>query len=351
MYCHFLWITVYISKYAFSALMLLVGRQEGHLPCRNWVVRYRHGYLSGARCKWFAYGPADAIATPLSLAPVKSRMVYLPGAGLPRLSWKKGHLMDVVYICVWNSPLPPLFHFKSPFSGVCELAGCPLLLSSSSCSRKEPSGIFGTEFLHTRCPFYRLTNNVKALMEAWSTESTDNHPLALSLVDPLNGPLRWKICRYGDAVWLEGIKGAPGEDAGPGFPGRKGDRGEPGIPGREGKTFFYFNVQMTGVNATATLFLSVFSTICSLLHGQGGPWYEMSGCDCCILYRGKDVRNIFKRLNCLTWNISAYKSKFEYINSFLPILDLENSGFLDTFFIGLLTIGLLAVHVRRFTNT
>jgi len=23
----------------------------------------QHGYLSGARCKWFAYGPADATAT------------------------------------------------------------------------------------------------------------------------------------------------------------------------------------------------------------------------------------------------------------------------------------------------
>ena len=28
---------------------------------------------------------------PSSLAPVKSRMVYLSSAGLPRLSWKKGH--------------------------------------------------------------------------------------------------------------------------------------------------------------------------------------------------------------------------------------------------------------------
>jgi len=37
-----------------------------------------------------AYGPADATATPSSLASVKSRMVYLSGAGLPRLSWKKG---------------------------------------------------------------------------------------------------------------------------------------------------------------------------------------------------------------------------------------------------------------------
>jgi len=37
-----------------------------------------------------AYGPADVTATPSSLAPVKSRMVYLSGAGLSRLSWKKG---------------------------------------------------------------------------------------------------------------------------------------------------------------------------------------------------------------------------------------------------------------------
>jgi len=28
-------------------------------------------------------------ATPSSLAAIKSRMVYLSGAGLPRLSWKK----------------------------------------------------------------------------------------------------------------------------------------------------------------------------------------------------------------------------------------------------------------------
>jgi len=30
-------------------------------------------------------------ATPSSLASLKSRMVYLSGAGIPRLSWKKGH--------------------------------------------------------------------------------------------------------------------------------------------------------------------------------------------------------------------------------------------------------------------
>ena len=76
---------------AFSAFSRLVGRQEGHLACKNWVVRYWRGCLSGARCKWFAYGPTDATATLSSLAPVKSRMVYLSGASLPRFSWKRGH--------------------------------------------------------------------------------------------------------------------------------------------------------------------------------------------------------------------------------------------------------------------
>jgi len=49
--------------YAFSALTLLVGRQEGHPACKkNGVVGYWHGYLSGARCR-LAYVSADATAT------------------------------------------------------------------------------------------------------------------------------------------------------------------------------------------------------------------------------------------------------------------------------------------------
>ena len=47
---------------AFSALTLLVGRQEGHPACKIRVVGYWRGYLSGARCR-LAYGPADATAT------------------------------------------------------------------------------------------------------------------------------------------------------------------------------------------------------------------------------------------------------------------------------------------------
>jgi len=80
-----------LLQHLFSTLTLLVGQQDERPACKNWVVSYWHGYLSEARCKWFAYDPADATATLSSLAPVKSRMVYFSGAGLPRLSWRKGH--------------------------------------------------------------------------------------------------------------------------------------------------------------------------------------------------------------------------------------------------------------------
>jgi len=46
----------------FSALTLLLGRQEGHPACKNRVVGCWCGYLSGARCR-LAYGPADATTT------------------------------------------------------------------------------------------------------------------------------------------------------------------------------------------------------------------------------------------------------------------------------------------------
>ena len=48
------------SHYAFSALTLLVGRQERHQACKSggcW-----RSCLFGARCR-LAYGPADATAT------------------------------------------------------------------------------------------------------------------------------------------------------------------------------------------------------------------------------------------------------------------------------------------------
>jgi len=59
---------------------------------KKWVLRCWHGYLSGSRWKWFAYGPADATATPTSLASLKSRLV------LPFWCW----LTQVVRLSVWR---------------------------------------------------------------------------------------------------------------------------------------------------------------------------------------------------------------------------------------------------------
>ena len=61
--------------------------QEEHLACKNWVMRCWCGYLSWARCRLFAYGPADATAfKPHNLMPhLNPDRFYLVGTGLPRL--------------------------------------------------------------------------------------------------------------------------------------------------------------------------------------------------------------------------------------------------------------------------
>ena len=81
----------------FSALTLLVGWQEGHPACKNWVLGCWHGYLSGARCR-LAYGPADATATHC-LASVKSRLVSPFWYRLTRVVLDKGPLNGCVCVC------------------------------------------------------------------------------------------------------------------------------------------------------------------------------------------------------------------------------------------------------------
>jgi len=55
-------VTLNIQCAAFSALTLLVGRQEGHSACKKLSGGVLAWCLFGARCK-LAYGPADATAT------------------------------------------------------------------------------------------------------------------------------------------------------------------------------------------------------------------------------------------------------------------------------------------------
>jgi len=58
------------SIHAFSALTLLVGRQEGHPACKNL------SYLSRARCK-LAYDQADATATHCLFSKIQIGFTFL----------------------------------------------------------------------------------------------------------------------------------------------------------------------------------------------------------------------------------------------------------------------------------
>ena len=57
------------SCIAFSASTLLVGCQEEHAACKKseWWSPGMVICLQQGRCKWFAYNPADSIATPSSI--------------------------------------------------------------------------------------------------------------------------------------------------------------------------------------------------------------------------------------------------------------------------------------------
>ena len=66
-----------------------LGDRKSIRPVKNWVMTWWCGYVSRARCKWFAYGPANATDTTSSCA---SDWFNLSDVGLPRLSWKTGPL-------------------------------------------------------------------------------------------------------------------------------------------------------------------------------------------------------------------------------------------------------------------
>jgi len=100
------WQVKYLDVYlclAFSALTLLVGRQEGHPVCKkNLSSGCWRCYLSGERCR-FAYNPADAAATHcLLLLRIQIGFTFLVPAH-PGMSGK-GPLNGCV--CVYGSNLP-----------------------------------------------------------------------------------------------------------------------------------------------------------------------------------------------------------------------------------------------------
>ena len=71
-FSNFICLIIHLIVIAFSALILFVGRQEQHMACKNWAMRCWCGHLSGARCRLFAYGPADATAIPKTISSVAS---------------------------------------------------------------------------------------------------------------------------------------------------------------------------------------------------------------------------------------------------------------------------------------
>jgi len=102
--------------------MLLVGQQEGHPACKNWLVRYWHLYLSGARCKWFVSSWRHG-------HPIISCSSKIQN-GLPFWCWltqvvlEKGHYTDVVVLVVRNNVSD---------SVLCLLAGTSQSRSCVSC--------------------------------------------------------------------------------------------------------------------------------------------------------------------------------------------------------------------------
>jgi len=67
-------------------------------PVKSWVMRCWHGYLSEVRCKWLARGPAEATATPSSVASLNPEWFDLSSTSLLRLSLKKA--VKYVTVCL-----------------------------------------------------------------------------------------------------------------------------------------------------------------------------------------------------------------------------------------------------------
>ena len=85
--------------FAFSALTLLVGRQEGHLACKKLsggVLAWLSVWSEMQTCIW----PSGCHCHSLSLASVKSRLVLLFWYRLTQVVLEKGPLNVCVCVCV-----------------------------------------------------------------------------------------------------------------------------------------------------------------------------------------------------------------------------------------------------------
>jgi len=120
--------------------------QEEHPACKNWVVGCWRGYLSAARCR-LAYWPSWCYCHSLSLASVKSRLVYLSGTGWPgkprvylwqwqvRCRWAaEGQSYRILFCGIYLSPECTLkFFFGKRSHGKGPLNVC-IYVTSNMCS-------------------------------------------------------------------------------------------------------------------------------------------------------------------------------------------------------------------------
>jgi len=110
-----------------------LGVRKSTRPVKKWVMSRWCGYLSAARCRLFAYGPADATASqnPHHLLPrLNPDWFHLSGTGLPRLSWKSGRWTGVVVVAVVATWLLAAFRSCSSLASVifCEKWSCGQLI-------------------------------------------------------------------------------------------------------------------------------------------------------------------------------------------------------------------------------
>jgi len=111
-FCQLARVPVCIYFVYFGSVGWVAGRAFGLL--KNSVMRYWHGYLSGARYKWLAYGPANATAIPSSLALVEPRMFYPSGIWM-----------------VWYQHFINMLSWKSPWMSCCCCCCCFCLLHNN----------------------------------------------------------------------------------------------------------------------------------------------------------------------------------------------------------------------------
>ena len=107
-----------------------LGDRNGIRPVKNRVVRYWLGCLSGAWCKWFAYGPADATSTPSYLAPITSIMFTFLVPAYPGIKAVKRICSSSSSSSYWCLTIrvvrivSPTVSWRGPFQLVHTINGC-----------------------------------------------------------------------------------------------------------------------------------------------------------------------------------------------------------------------------------